>query len=58
MRPKGKKPKNYCVMKSCFNIRYQDKLLCYNHYQIKDKLFTYRYKYGDLKEVIKITNKT
>lgn len=44
------KSKRKCVMYQCQNLRYMHNLLCYNHYQIKDKLFTYRNKYGDLKE--------
>ncbi len=55
MRPRGKKSNKLCVMKDCQNLRYQGKLLCYNHYQIKDKLYTYRIEYGDLKDIEKTT---
>jgi len=51
MRLSGKKSDTKCVMKSCQNLRYQDNLLCYNHWQIKDQLYSYRYQYGDLKEI-------
>jgi len=37
-------------MNSCQNLRYQDKLLCHNHWRIRDKLYTYQIKYGDLKQ--------
>lgn len=53
MRPKGKKSNTKCIMKHCQNIRYQDKLLCHNHYVIRDKLYSYRYTYGDLKDKAK-----
>ena len=52
MRPKGKKSDRKCVMDKCHNLRYQDQLLCHNHYRIKDTLYTYRYQ----SEVLKITN--
>ncbi len=43
------KPAAKCVMKHCQNLRYKYSLLCHNHWRLRDKLYTYRYKYGDLK---------
>ena len=51
MRPSGKKLEKMCVMLNCQNVRFKDKLLCHNHYVIRYKLYTYRKKYGDLKDI-------
>lgn len=39
-----------CVMKSCQNLRFKDKLLCHNHWRLRRKLYSYKQKYGELLE--------
>ena len=51
MKKGEKKSAVKCIYYGCQNLRYEDKLLCHNHWRIREKLYSYRKKYGDLKEI-------